>query len=188
MKVHINLATEPFRKDRAMTIASSTLAVIMAGLFGLLIWLFMAERKEMASTRAEIGKLEAQVRTMSAEQSKLEALLRQPDNAEVLERAVFLNALLLRKGVSWTKIFNDLEGVLPHNVRLISVRPQIDDKNEIFLDMFVGSQSGEPVIDLLRKLESAPQFGSTAVHTMLPPTQNEPLYRYRVSVHYAQKL
>ena len=50
---------------------------------------------------------------MTAEQAQLDAVLRKPENAEVLERSVFLNALLVRKGISWTRIFADLEKVLP---------------------------------------------------------------------------
>ena len=42
----------------------------------------------------------------------MENVLRQPQNAEVLDRSVFLNDLLMRKGVSWTRIFSDLENVL----------------------------------------------------------------------------
>ena len=58
-----------------------------------------------------------------AEQAKLDAVLRKPENAQVLDRSVLLNSLLYRKGISWTKIFADLEKMLPHNVRVISIRP-----------------------------------------------------------------
>jgi hypothetical protein len=54
--------------------------------------------------------------------------------------------------------------------------------------MIVGSSSAEPVVELLRKLESSPVFGSTTLISSQPPSQNEPLHRYRVSVNYAQKL
>ncbi len=40
----------------------------------------------------------------------------------MLERSLFLNTLIERKAISWTKIFADLEKVLPYNVRLVSVR------------------------------------------------------------------
>ena len=170
-----------------MMFASSLLAVILVGTLGLLAWLAMAERREMASTHAEIESLEARLAQIGAEQASLEGLVRRPDNAEVLERSVFLNVLLARKGISWTRIFNDLEGVMPHNVRLISVRPQLGPGNQILLDMFVGAQTAEPVIDLLKRLENSPQFGSTEVHNLLPPSQTDPLFRYRISVNYAQK-
>jgi hypothetical protein len=54
--------------------------------------------------------------------------------------------------------------------------------------MTIGAQSMEPVIDLLKRMEASPVFSIPSVATMLPPSQSEPLYRYRVSVNYAQKL
>jgi len=39
-----------------------------------------------------------------------------------MERSLFLNALIDRKAISWTKLFADLEKVVPYNVRLVSVR------------------------------------------------------------------
>ena len=54
--------------------------------------------------------------------------------------------------------------------------------------MIVGSATPEPVIQLIQKLEGSRAFGATSVLSSQPPSQNEPLYRYRVSVSYAQKL
>ena len=51
-----------------------------------------------------------------------------------------------------------------------------------------GSASPERVIELIQRLENSPLFGATALLSSQPPSQNEPLYRYRVSVSYAQKL
>jgi type IV pilus assembly protein PilN len=115
-------------------------------------------------------------------------VLRQPRNAEVLDRSQFVNELLARKAVSWTKIFHDLERVVPHNVRVIQVRPQISGNNELLLDMIVASQAGENVLNLLMQLEASEVFGAVTPHSMLPPSQSDPLFRYRVSVRYAQKL
>jgi hypothetical protein len=43
-------------------------------------------------------------------------------------------------------------------------------------------------VEFLRHLEASHLFGPTSFTTFLPPAQNEPLWRYRVSVSYAQKL
>ena len=98
-----------------------------------------------------------------------------------------MNSLLYRKGISWTKIFADLEKILPHNVRVISIRPSVDVQNQIVLEMNVGSELTEPLLQLLIKLENSEQFGHTAVSSILPPSQSEPLFRYVVNVNYAQK-
>ena len=89
-------------------------------------------------------------------------MLRRPENAEVLERSVFLNALLLRKGISWTRIFADLEKVLPYNVRVIQIHPTVDSLNQVSLDMQFGAESPAPVIELLK----------TMADSRLSPTRN----------------
>ena len=52
----------------------------------------------------------------------------------------------------WTRLFADLEKVLPHNVRLINIRPQVLSESAVYLDMSVGTDSPPSYIDLLRRL------------------------------------
>lgn len=188
MKFPINLASEPFRRDRAMIVASSVLAGVLVLTLGLLTLLIVNERHQKRDVREATAQAEAQLARLASEQSALEATMRKTENADVLERSVFLNTLIARKGISWTRLFGDLEGVMPHNVRLVAIRPQADPKNGIQLEMTVGAQSLEPVIDLLKRMEGSGIFSVPSVNNCLPPAQSEPLYRCRVSVNYAQKL
>lgn len=188
VRIPVNLASLPFRRKRSMIVASIAVGLLLTGLLSILISLIVAQRRQQADTRMAIDRLEKQAAVMSREQSALESTLRLPQNAEVLDRSLFLNSLLYRKGISWTKIFADLEKVMPYNVRLISVHPQANSDNEVSLDMVVGTETYEPVIEMLKQMENSPLFGETAVHATVPPTQNDPLYKYRVSVNYAQKL
>jgi type IV pilus assembly protein PilN len=189
VRIPINLASEPFRGDRPMVVASAVCSVLLAGLLATLTYLIVVERGRAGDTRVAVQRLSNEVRTMATEQAKLDATLRQPDNASVLERSLLLNTLVDRKSVSWARIFADLEQVLPPNVRVIQVRlPQIDARNQVLLDMVIGAQGPAPVIEFLRNLQSSPRFGPATVHNSASPTDNEPLYRYRVSVNYAQKL
>jgi type IV pilus assembly protein PilN len=189
VRIPVNLATEPFRRDRPILLASGACAVLLTALLGVLVFLVMAERGQVRETRTSVNTLSAQLRSMAAEQAKLDATLRQPANAEVLERSLLLNTLVERKSISWTRIFSDLEGVMPYNVVVISVRlPQITSQNEVMLDMVVGAKEPGSVIGFLKRLEESPRFGTVYTHSSLPPSQNDPLYRYRVTVNYAQKL
>ncbi len=189
MRIGINLASEPFRKDRPMIAAYTACSVILVLLVGLLGFLIVNERQRMKETRANVARLSDEVQKLGREQAEQDAILRQPANAVVLERSLLLNTLVERKSISWTRIFSDLEGVMPHNVRLIQVRlPQINSRNEVSLDMTVGAQEPGSVIELVKRLQASPLFGPLTVHTSLPPSQNEPLYRYRISVDYGQKL
>ena len=128
------------------------------------------------------------IRKATAEQSKLDTVLRRPENAEVLERSVFLNTVLLRKGISWTRIFADLEKVVPHNVKVIQIRPSVNAQDQVSLDMMVGAESMPPVIEFLKALQESNLFSSSDPKILQQPTQAEPIYKCRVSVDYAQKL
>jgi Tfp pilus assembly protein PilN len=189
MQIPINLASEPFRRDRPMVVASAICSVLLVGLLGVLGYLIYSGRSLVRDSRGEVIRLTKEVTSIASEQAKLDAVLRQPNNAVVLERSYLLNTLVKRKSVSWTKIFADLEAVLPPNVRVVQVRlPQIDSENQVLLDMVVSAQSPGPVIEFLKKLQESPRFGPVTVHNSVSPTDNEPLYRYRVSVSYAQRL
>jgi Tfp pilus assembly protein PilN len=188
MRIPVNLASQPFRRDRAVLVASGALGVLLIVLLVFLLSLNRLESGQVADTRGEIARLESQVRAVSAQQARQDAILRKPENAEVLERSLFLNALLYRKGISWTRIFADLEKVVPDNVRIMAIRPSVAGQNRISLDMTVGSEALAPVIELLKNLEGSPSFGEVYSHSVLPPTQTDKLYRCRVSVNYVQKL
>jgi type IV pilus assembly protein PilN len=188
MRIPVNLASEPFRRDRAMLVASGAVGALMAVVLAMLVSLALSERALMADSLAETERIEGELRRLNAEQGRLTAILRKPENAEVLDRSLFLNTLIYRKGISWTRIFADLESMTPYNVRIISIRPQLDPRNRVFLDMVIGAEGTGPVLDFLRKLEGSELFGATAVENSLAPTQTEPLFRYRISVSYARQL
>ncbi len=189
MRIPINLASEPFRNDRPVLAASLGGSIALGVLLVVLVSSIISARSRAANLRDTVDRLSRQVQVLSNRQAELDSALRQAGNAEVLDRSVLLNTLIERKSISWTRIFADLDKVLPYNVRLIYIRlPQITSQNRVTLDMVVGAQSPEPVFEFLRRVEASPLFGTAEVPVFMPPAQNEPLYRYRVSVSYAQKL
>jgi len=189
MRIPINLSTEPFRQDRPMLVASSACAVVLALLLGFVLYLIHADRARVKDTRIAVAGLDNEVRKISAEQARLEGTLRQPANAEVLQRSYLLNTLIEHKSISWTKIFNDLEGVMPAEVRIISVRlPQVTSHNEVVLDVEVAAKETAPIVVFLNHLNKSPLFGPVEPKSKQDPTQQEPIFKYRFTVNYAQKL
>jgi type IV pilus assembly protein PilN len=176
------------RRDRALIAASIVVSLLLVGVLGGLVSLIMMDRSQLADVRQDIDRLNRQIRKVNAEQAQQDAILRKPENAEVLERSVFLNALLVRKGISWTKIFGDLEKTLPYNVRVIQIHPAVDANDQVKLDMTVGSEQPGPLIEMFKALNTSPLFGDADIKLNQQPTQSEPLYRCRLIVPYAQKL
>jgi len=189
IQVPINLATEPFRRDRPILVAFAGGAVLLVVLLAIQVTTILTERHQGAAIHVTINHLNSQLRTISTEQSKISATLHRPENAVVLERSLFLNTLIDRKAISWTQLFSDLEKVVPYNARLISVRlSDADQQNHVPLDMMVGARDFAPIYQMLQNLEASPLFEAPNVLSSAPPTQTDPLIRYHIVVTYAQKL
>ncbi|MGE5488534.1 MAG: hypothetical protein ACM3ZB_12030 [bacterium] len=189
LRVPINLASEPFLSTRRVVAGTVAAAVLLSASLALLISLSLMERGQADEMQRTLARLESEARALASERASLEAVLRRPENAAVLQRSLFLNELLYAKGISWTRLFDDLEKVMPHNVRLVSIRPQITGQNnQVLLDVVVGAQAEQPVIDFLVRLEKSPRFGRATLHNRMPPTQSEPLLRWRFSADYNQDL
>jgi type IV pilus assembly protein PilN len=188
LRAQINLSSEPFRKDRVFLVASAAVAAGLAALLIVLVSVAINDRHQMKASLSALEKANRELASIEMQQNRLSRDLLKAGNADVLERSQFINLLLYRKGISWTRLFADLETVVPANVRVISVRPQVDAQDHIALDLVLGAETQKPVVDLLTRFESSEVFGSTAVSVILAPSQTDPLFRYRVTVNYAQKL
>ena len=189
MKVSINLASQPFRRDRAMLVASIAVSVLLVATLGVLVSFIMADRSQMGDIRRDIARLNRQIRQETAEQAKLQAIITTPENAEVLERSLFINTLIGRKAISWTRLLSDLEKTLPYNVKVLQIRPMADAENHIQLDMLLASEAVAPEIQAMQALENSPVFGEVLERSSLPPNPpGEPLYRYRITVNYAPQI
>ena len=190
----LNLASQPFRRERAQNAAYALIVAVLACTLAVLVILILHARAGAADLRRVIEAEHRELYRHQREEAQFSGVLGKPENADVFSTSVFLNELIARRAVSWTRVFKDLETVMPANVRLMAIRlPQIPTEdasgtNHLQLDMSVGTDRPEAVIDLLKRLQQSNLFGAAAVVTQQPPTQNDPLYKYRVTVSYAQKL
>jgi type IV pilus assembly protein PilN len=83
--------------------------------------------------------------------------MRQPQNAAVLARAKFLNALFASKSFSWTSVMMDLETVLPAGVQVTSIQPVMLANGGVNIQLRV-SGPRELQVDLVRNLERSHRF------------------------------
>jgi Tfp pilus assembly protein PilN len=188
MRLPLNLAREPMRRDRPMLVASAAVGILLCISLVVLIGLIVADRSSMNESRKVIARVQARMAQTNAAQVQLDARMRLPENATVLYRSLMFNQLIRRKGISWTRIFSDLEKVLPYNVRIAAIRPQLNGRNQLSLEMVVAAQTAEPIIEFVGKLEGSDVFGDVSQTAQVPATQNDPFIRFHLNVTYDQKL
>src|ERR1051325_7151303 len=109
MRIPINLASQPPENLRPLRTGVLLLTVSMLILGTVILRREMRSRNEFRSLISRQDQLQESLRTLQSRQAELEAALSTPQAAQIRERSAFLNSLILRKGISWTQIFMDLE-------------------------------------------------------------------------------
>jgi type IV pilus assembly protein PilN len=175
MRITLNLASRPFADVgpaiKRLRIAMAVLAVVAIGLgFGLRA---LHHKAELA--RARDHSLDAQISRINYERQSYQDMMRQPDNAQVLRKAVALNKLFDQKAFSWTLAMEDLETVLPGGVQVSTLEPVRDEKTGIITLHLRVIGPRDKDIDLIRNLEHSRRFllpritGENAVETTTRP-------------------
>ena len=163
MRVDINLATRPYEDAGPLWLRwGGALAVL--GLFTLiLIYSVLAGWAAARKDRSLIALREQQIAARDQERAKAEAILNLPENRSTRDRSQFLNDLFRRKAFSWTKVFEDLERVMPARLHLVSIHPAMTPDNELEIKLVVAGESQERALELVRKMESSQRFQQTQI-------------------------
>ena len=108
--------------------------------------------------RQTIAYLQQQINQRDSERASAEVFLTRPENRSTRDQSQFLNSMIERKGFSWTRVFEDLEQVMPTNLHVVSLRPEINEQNQIWLNMRVAGDTRAGAIELLHRMEQSKHF------------------------------
>ncbi len=162
MKIRLNVATQPFESHRRFLAGSVALGVV--GLVALVVLSTSVARawRENRGQRAEISGYRAQLAQLATQRQELASFFGSPQTKTVVDRATFLNSLIDQRTFPWTKIFTDLEKVLPTGVRVVSIAPQMR-KGEVDVKLAVGATSTASANAFLKALQVSPAFSQMRV-------------------------
>lgn len=157
MRITLNLATRPFTDlgpaIKRLRIGMAVLAALCL-LFVLGLHLFDSQAAE---ARAREHSLDGAIARVEAERQQDQEMMRQPDNAQLLLQAEFLNEQFDEKAFSWTLAMEAMETVLPAGVQVTSIEPQRGKDGHITVELRVLGPHDRSV-DLVRNLEHSRRF------------------------------
>ena len=171
MRVPINLAAHPYENLRPLSMAVCGAALSLGILASLVIWKDLQNRHETRLLTEQIRGLETELEQLRHEQQGLEQWLRTPEVQQIRDRSAFLNSLIVRKSLSWTRIFMDLEQILPERAQITSIRPSLNESQQAELKLSVAAADIAPLVAFLKNLESSPRFGSPVVESQRFPSE-----------------
>lgn len=163
MRVAINLASRPYLDETRFYRRWGTGVVLMVLFTAFMVWAcvhhYTQSRKQWASARA------AQARLAELEKEEVQArqILSQPQNRGTRDESQFLNSAILRKSFSWTHLMTDLEKVMPAGVRVVSIAPNLDQKNRFALKVNVEGPTRQGAVELVRNMEKSQHFKSSMI-------------------------
>jgi type IV pilus assembly protein PilN len=90
-------------------------------------------------------------------------MLNQPQNREVADQSQFLNNLFARKALSWTKVFTEMERLMPPNIHVVSMKPEFNRQNQLVLHVIVVTSARDRAVELVKRMEKSPHFRTPQV-------------------------
>jgi type IV pilus assembly protein PilN len=163
MRLDINLATQPYEDSRRFWLqwggAMAALGILTLGLLYLTFIAWLGARKD----RAVISQYEQQVALRDKEKDDAQAIMNAPQNASIRDHSQFLNDLFYRKAFSWTRVFENLEEVMPPRVHVVSIHPELNSDNELAIKLIVAGDSRDRALELVRKMEASKHFRQTEI-------------------------
>lgn len=158
MRLDINLATRPYEDAREFWtrwgLGVGLLAVLTVFLLG---WTVKAWT-EAGRDRQDIARIETEIAERDSERAKAQAFLDLASNRSTRDQSQFLNGLIQRKAFSWTRVFEDLEQVMPPKLHVVSLQPELSDENQMKLEMKVVGDSRSAAIELVHRMEGSKHF------------------------------
>ena len=159
----LNLSTRPFPAYRAVNVAFASVLIV---LIVLSVWQaigFMKYSKLARSVRPEEQAARVDAESLGQRVAELGSRLDRPESTAKLNEIGFLNHLILRKDFSWTRLFTNLEDMVPDNVHLTNLTPEIAANGGITLHLGVQARSIADVTAFIKRIETSPVFENVIV-------------------------
>jgi type IV pilus assembly protein PilN len=183
MRLDINLATRPYEDAREFWarwgLGVGLLAVMTLALLGLAVkgW------REAGRDRHEIARIEAQIAERDDERAKAQAFLDLAVNRSTRDQSQFLNGLIQRKAFCWTRVFEDLEQVVPTNLHVVSLRPALNEQGQVELEMKVAGDTRAAAVDLVHRMEGSKHFQGAQLVSEAPNGEGSGIAASVISIY-----
>jgi Tfp pilus assembly protein PilN len=166
--IRTNLSTRPFYNERAVHTWLLIAAVIVALATIFNVTRVLRYSRSDTELAGQASRDESRANELRQQALRLRSTVdpRQIDFASNEARQA--NDLIDRRTFSWTELFNLFETTLPDDVRITSVRPQIDKERGFLLNVTVVSRSNEDVRAFMDRL------GETGVFPAVQPLEEHP--------------
>jgi hypothetical protein len=162
-KFDLNLSTRPFPAYRLVNIALITILVVFVVISIWQVVGFSRFSSMAAVIRPAQEQAGVEAEALGTRMAELGSRLDRPEATAKLNEIGFLNQLIARKNLSWTRLFADLEDMVPDAVHLVTLTPGISEEGIVTLSLALQGKSITDISQFVERLEQSPVFENITV-------------------------
>jgi hypothetical protein len=121
--LELNLASRPFRNNVPIWTAHGVLLAVVVAFSAWNMHAALDASAKLDALQADLGSVERRLADLDRREEEAVKGARVFDPKTMQIQADKANDIILRRGLSWTRLFNTLERVVPYEVRMTAVRP-----------------------------------------------------------------
>jgi type IV pilus assembly protein PilN len=159
VQLNINLASKPYVDVRSVLLRWGTWVLLLAVCTVALVSVAVSGWRQTRAVEAQAAQVQSEINALDRERSEAQKVLDAPDNSLVEERSKFFNRMIARKTFSWTRVFMQMEQIMPANLHVASIAPELHSAdNSVTVHLTVAGTSRDAAVELVKRLEQSPAF------------------------------
>jgi hypothetical protein len=162
---NLNLSTRPFVAYQFKTLMAVVALVLFIGLSLLQVYGFKRYAGLASAIRVDARDAQVESEALSRRLNEMDTKLSGTAAKEKLTEIEFLNSIIARKTFSWSRVFANLEELMPEGVHLVSIRPDFTTSGTVMVHMEVQAHGVPDVKELIENLQSTEVFENVSVST-----------------------
>src|SRR5271165_5522851 len=158
MRFNINLASQPYEVARRFRRRLEAVVAALGLIAVILVSYIVHQRIHSRDVNRQLSEVRQEINSLNREEAQAKAILNRPENREVAEQSDFLNGLFARKALSWTRVFTEMERIVPYDLHVVSMKPEYTKTNDLMLRIVVATGSRGRAVELVRRMEKSNHF------------------------------
>jgi type IV pilus assembly protein PilN len=155
MRLNINLASQPYELAQAYKRRMTSIIAALGAIAVLLLGYIAYQRQNTRAINQQIAQVNAQIQSLDHEEAQARVILNKPANRVIADQSDFLNQLFARKSLSWTRIFTEMEKIVPSGLHVVSMKPEYTKTNDLVLHVIVATDSRDRAVEMVRHMEKS---------------------------------
>ena len=152
-----NLSSKPFLNTRPIWLVSCAAGFLAVVLIVLIVVFYVSSSRTLAPQIEQREGLQAQHDALVEEVQLHVAALEDVPWRSLAARVRSTNVILHEHGFSWIKLLDDIERVMPYDVRIVQIAPTVGS-NQVNLNLTLVTKNREAMFEFLENLIADPSF------------------------------